>query len=90
MYSSRSKEIIIFEFYVTILLSFQVKEELGLPFDVIYDLIKDSSPIKKDVLYQYDGLTRIVEHYYFIITLPSEDYNFQPNHDEVDVSYLRT
>ncbi len=89
MYSSRSKEIIIFESYVTVLLSLQVKEELGLPFDLIYDLIRDSSPIKKDVIYKYDGLTKIVEHYYFIITLPSEYDNFQPNQHEIGVSYSR-
>jgi len=89
MYSTRSKEIIIFESYVTLLLSLQVEEELGLPFDVIYDLIKDSSPIKKDVIYKYDGLTKIVEHYYFIVNLPSEYHNFQPNQHEIDVSYSR-
>jgi hypothetical protein len=89
MYSSRSKEIIIFESYVTILLSLQVEEELGLPFDVIYNLIKDSSPIKKDVLYKYDGLSKIVEHYYFIVTISSENHDFQANQDEIDVSYSR-
>jgi hypothetical protein len=60
-----------------------------LPFHVVYDLIKDSSPIKKDVPYRCDGLTRIVEHYYFIIVVSSKDYDFQPNKYEIDVSYLR-
>jgi hypothetical protein len=59
-----------------------------LPVNVIYDLIKDSSPIKKDVPYTYDGVTKIIEHYYFIIILP-KDYDFRPNKFEIDVGYSR-
>jgi hypothetical protein len=68
----------------------QIKEELGLPFDFVYNLIRDKSPIKKDVFYKFDGLTRPVEHYYFIIDLPPTEYSkVQPNKYEIDVSYRR-
>jgi hypothetical protein len=68
----------------------QIAEELGLSFDFVYKLIRDKSPIKKDVRYNFDGLIHTVEHYYFIIVLsPKEYHDLRPNKYEIDVSYRK-
>ncbi|CAF3900354.1 unnamed protein product, partial [Rotaria sordida] len=56
-------------------------EELGLDAKIIYNLIKHSQPIKKNVFNVLENSS--IEHYYFIIRVPNKNIDLIPNEEEI-------
>ncbi|CAF1045026.1 unnamed protein product [Rotaria sordida] len=56
-------------------------EELGLDAKIIYNLIKHSQPIKKNVFNVLENSS--IEHYYFIIPVPNKNIDLIPNEEEI-------
>ncbi|CAF2648762.1 unnamed protein product [Rotaria sp. Silwood2] len=59
-------------------------EELGLDAKIIYNLIKYSQPIRKNVFNVVENSS--IEHYYFIIRVPNKNMVLMPNEKEIHVN----